>query len=267
MSNVEPVLSHAEPVLPVADVAATIHYWQHMLGFPDKWMVGDPPVHGGVGWNGAFLQFTLDAEKAAAGKGNSVWIRVVHLDTLFALHKKNNVEVVAEPEMQPWGMKQYSIRDINGYYIHFAEAISDRENSGGEFPNNIKIEARIPTAKEFCEVLAGMDAGSHADEATAQKVLDATVTGSVAIDTTSGNVIGCALLVGDNVSYYYVKNVMIHPQWQGRKIGTALMKELMHWIDANVPKGATVSLISAPHLENFYQQFGFGKVFAMLKQM
>jgi len=264
--DIQPVLSHAEPVLPVMNVAETIAYWQNSLGFPNKWTVGEPPVHGGVGWNGAWIQFTQDAEKAVASKGNSVWIRLLHLDKLFELHQKNNVEIVAQPEDQPWGMKQYSIRDINGYYIHFAEPVTERERSGGIFPENVKVTGRIPTAKEFCDLLCAMDNNSSPDESKAEKVLAAAVAGAVAEDTVKGEIIGCALLVGDNVSFYYVKNVMVHPQWQGRKIGTAMMHELMNWFEANGPADTTISLISAPHLEPFYQQFGFGKVFAMLKE-
>lgn len=42
------LLSHAEPVLAVRNVAETVTYWHEVLGFPGKWTWGNPPNHGGV---------------------------------------------------------------------------------------------------------------------------------------------------------------------------------------------------------------------------
>jgi hypothetical protein len=38
-------------------------------------------------------------------------------------------------------------------------------------------------------------------------------------DTISGEVVGCALLPGDNASFYYAKDVMVHPAWQHKRKG------------------------------------------------
>jgi GNAT superfamily N-acetyltransferase len=260
--ELQPVFSHAEPVLAVRDVAETIHYWHTVLGFPVKWIWGEPPVHGGVSWNSAFIQFTQNAELAEASKGNSVWVRLLHLDVLHALHQKNNVEIILPPENQSWGMKQYTIKDINGYYIHFAAPITGRENSGGEFPASVKIISRKPSVKELLQ-LTSTDASA---ESKAEKMLAATIHGAVAENTNTKEIIGCALLAGDDVSFYYVKNVMVHPQWQGKRIGSAMMQELSNWLDKNAPAGTVASLICADNLEPFYQQFGFFKVFAMMKE-
>ena len=70
--ELQPIFSHVEPVLAVHDVSETIKYWQNVLGFPGKWTWGEPPVHGAVSWQKAFIQFSHDPALAAASKGNSI---------------------------------------------------------------------------------------------------------------------------------------------------------------------------------------------------
>jgi len=95
--------------------------------------------------------------------------------------------------------------------------------------------------------------------------LAAAVFGVVAEDTVKGEVIGCALLLGDHATFYYVKDVMVHPDWQGKRVGTALMQELTNWLEKNAVSNALVALISGETLEPFYQPFGFAKAFSMIR--
>jgi len=70
MGNEESIgyLSHVEPILAVKDVTETVMYWHDVLGFPDKWTWGEPPNHGGVSWNGVFIQFSQDPNLASVFK-------------------------------------------------------------------------------------------------------------------------------------------------------------------------------------------------------
>src|SRR6266705_2144553 len=123
-------LSHVEPILAVRDVVETVSYWYNVLGFPDKWTWGEPPTHGGVSWQGVFIQFSLDAKLASVSKGNSIFIRIRSLETLYEFHKNKNAEIIEPLENKPWGMAGYTVREINGYYIIFAGApISKRGKS------------------------------------------------------------------------------------------------------------------------------------------
>ena len=83
-----PVVLQAEPVLAVTDVPETVQYWHSVLGFRNQWTWGDPPNHGGVSWQGAFIQFSRDPRLAAASKGNAVFISVRNLENIYDLHKK-----------------------------------------------------------------------------------------------------------------------------------------------------------------------------------
>lgn len=300
-STSQPIFSHVEPVLSVRDVTATIKYWQDILGFPAKWTWGDPPNHGGVSWQNIFIQFSLNPGHAISSKGSSIWIRVQRLGSLYRLHQEKKADIVAPLEQQPWGMAQYTIREINGHYVNFAGLVEERHKSEATLPPTIRIVGRIPTIKEFQRVQTGVgwaaaasdpqtdpadpqtdpadpQTGSapsaNAGTATAPSassrtslILAAAIHAAVAEDTASGEVVGCALLLGDKVGFYYVKDVMVHKDWQGRRIGTALMEELTGWLEKNVTGHALVGLFTRDTLEPFYKQFGFAQSFAMLRYM
>ncbi len=265
-NGVQPILSHAEPVLTVKDVTETVLYWQNVLGFPAKWTWGDPPNHGGVSWGGVFVQFSQNPKLASAPQHNSVWIRVKHLEALYDLHQKKNADIVAPLENQPWGMAQYTVREMNGYFLHFAgPAINSDPRGQGTPAKTINILKRPPVTKEFRDLASSVGWSPPQDDATAEKLLAAAVFAVVAEDTTSGEIVGCALLLGDDVSFYYVKDVIVHPNWQRKGVGTRLMRALTNWLETNAPNKALVALITREGLEPFYRQFGFAPAFSMLR--
>ena len=103
------------------------------------------------------------------------------------------------------------------------------------------------------------------DDPIIKAILAAAVFAVVAEDTGSGEITGCALLLGDHASFYYVKDVMVRPDWQGKRVGTVLMQALTDWLEKNAANNALVGLITGEALESFYQQFGFAQSFAMLR--
>ncbi|HET6723924.1 MAG TPA: GNAT family N-acetyltransferase [Chitinophagaceae bacterium] len=105
---------------------------------------------------------------------------------------------------------------------------------------------------------------SYTDTETVEKLLAAPVFGLVAEDNSNNKAIGCVLLLSDHASFYYVKDLIVHPDWQGKKVGAALMKELSHWLENNAANNALVALITGENLSPFYQQFGFAPAFGMV---
>jgi GNAT superfamily N-acetyltransferase/uncharacterized glyoxalase superfamily protein PhnB len=261
----QPIFSHVEPVLAVQDITETILYWQNVLGFPAKWKWGDPPNHGGVSWQNVFIQFSLNPKLATVSKGNSIWIRVQHVETLYGFHQKKNAEIVAPLELQPWGMTEYTVKEINGYYLHFSGIVAEREKSSTAFPQTIQVIERAPAVNEYRDLASSVGWSPSANDAVIEKILAAALFAVVAQDTVSGETIGCALLLGDNVTFYYVKDVMVCPDWQGKHVGTAMMQALDHWLENTASNNALVALITRETLEPFYQQFGFAQAFSMIR--
>jgi GNAT superfamily N-acetyltransferase len=268
MSNDELVGAavHAEPILAVKDVAETGKYWHEVLGFTDTWTWGEPPTFGGARWGGASILFSQNPELAAASKGNAIFIKVRNLESLYAFHQERNTEIVAPLQNKPWGLAEYSVREINGYYIAFAGALlNDKKNKSAELPDAVRIITRCPSVEEYQYLTASVGWSLYSKKDVAGKLLSAPVFAVVAEDSQTGQIIGCALLLGDHASFYYIKDVIVHPGWQSKHVGTALMKAINNWLEKNGADKALVALISGESLSPFYQQFGFAPAFGMVK--
>ena len=260
-------LSHVEPILPVDNIVETVNYWHDVLGFAEKWTWGEPPNHGGVAWQGAFVQFSHNPKLAAASKGNAIFIRVKNLPSLYHFHQKKNADIVEPLENKPWGMSGYTVREINGYYVVFAGAlISNREKNANGPLLSAHIISRIPTPKEYMDLVLAVGWDKYVTHSTVDKVLAAPVH-SVVAEEASGKVIGCALLLSDQATFYYVKDVMVHPDWQSKGVGSMLMKEITRWLDQNAAENAFIGLFTGENLAPFYKQFDLVPAFGMLKRI
>ena len=257
---------HAEPILAVTDILETVNYWHDTLGFPEKWTWGEPPNYGGVAWNGAFIQFNLHPELAAASKGNAIFIRARELESLYDFHQKKNATIVEPLENKPWGMAGYTVKENNGYYIIFAGALlSDKNTRSTELPSTVKIIERSPTVKEYQYLTSSVGWSLYSGDEVVTKLLLAPVFSVVAEDVSSNQVIGCGLVLGDNASFYYIKDLVVHPGWQAKHVGTALMKALNEWIENNGADRSLVALITGENLAAFYKNFGFTPAFTMIR--
>ena len=72
-------------------------------------------------------------------------------------------------------------------------------------------------------------------------------------------VVAMARLLGDMGLDYYIKDVVVRPEYQGRGLGRLLVDELLRFIRAHgVPgTGIFVELCAAPDKAAFYEKFGF----------
>jgi ribosomal protein S18 acetylase RimI-like enzyme len=72
-----------------------------------------------------------------------------------------------------------------------------------------------------------------------------------------GTAVGLGRVIGDGGLYFYIQDLMVHPDFQNKGLGKSLMKELMAYITANAKPGAFVGLMAAKGLEKYYDSFGF----------
>ena len=82
-----------------------------------------------------------------------------------------------------------------------------------------------------------------------------------------GEVIGMGRLVGDGVMYWYLQEIVVLPEHQGKGIGTAIVNKLLEYITEHTVKGdfTSVGLTAAAGKESFYERFGFSKSRGMTK--
>ncbi|WP_066712461.1 GNAT family N-acetyltransferase [Clostridium sp. Marseille-P299] len=72
-----------------------------------------------------------------------------------------------------------------------------------------------------------------------------------------GKPVGISRIVGDGRIVFFIKDVVVIPEYQKRKIGSMLMNRLEEYISKTACDGAYIGLMSTPGLAGFYKKFGF----------
>ena len=124
-------LHGVQPVLPVTDVAASAAFFAQSLGFEIEFLHGSPPSHGrvrsGDGSYGQpiYIHLTLAASQEVRPSGELRIHVGRELDALHAEYVRRGVQVICAPVTQPWGLREFVIREPNGHVLRFcAEAQS-----------------------------------------------------------------------------------------------------------------------------------------------
>lgn len=104
------------PSISVPDVAAAAEFYATCLGFRQGFIWGDPPSIAGM--NLGQVQIFLELEPPNP-TGITLYFVVGNADELFEYHRARGVEVVHEPTDQHYGLRDYRIRDLNGYQLGF----------------------------------------------------------------------------------------------------------------------------------------------------
>ena len=154
------------------------------------------------------------------------------------------------------------MEDINGYYVHFSAPAGDKPINPKSSAENVRLVLRKPTASAYNKVMS-----SIGWETLNENVVEPPGIGGVVALDSGDNAIGCVLLLGDDAGFYYIKDLVVDPAWQRKRIGTEMMHMLMDWLRTNAPNNATVGLFCGDHLATFYKQFGFMQATGMYQQI
>ncbi len=104
------------PALAVTDIPAAVDFYTNKLGFTLAFTWGDPPTFAGVnlGKVQTFLQ-----KGTPDPKGCSVYFLVGDADQFYQFHRANGVEVAQDIGDREYAIRDYVVRDLNGYYLSF----------------------------------------------------------------------------------------------------------------------------------------------------
>ena len=120
----------------------------------------------------------------------------------------------------------------------------------------LQIRHNELTAAEFCALWKAVWDGCPAKEQ-----VDLALRNSVfRVGIYDGeSIVGMARMIGDLGLCYYIKDVIVHPDYQGRGLGNVLLTHLLRFIDENgVPgKEIAVELCAMPDKMPFYAKHGF----------
>jgi catechol 2,3-dioxygenase-like lactoylglutathione lyase family enzyme len=108
------------PGLPVPDVLAAAGFYTAKLGFTLGFAWGEPATMAGV--NLGEVQVFLERGTPCAS-GAAVYFIVGDADELYAFHRANGVEIVAEPGDREYELRDYTVRDPYGYMLSFGHYI------------------------------------------------------------------------------------------------------------------------------------------------
>src|SRR5262245_33646597 len=100
----------------VLDVSEAVEFYTAKLGFSRGFLWGDPPTMAGV--NLGQTQIFLEQGQPQRD-GCVVYFVVGNADELYEFQRANGVEVIEPPGDRPWGLRDYSVRDLHGHRLEF----------------------------------------------------------------------------------------------------------------------------------------------------
>lgn len=108
------------PTLAVSDVSDTAEWYQEKLGFDLRFFYGDPPTHGAVELGQATIHFFPGGPNPDR---HWLYCQVEDVDEAYEWMRGNGVDMLDEPTDQPWQMREFNLRDPNGYHLRFGAAL------------------------------------------------------------------------------------------------------------------------------------------------
>jgi uncharacterized glyoxalase superfamily protein PhnB len=115
------------PYFPVADVASIGAYYRDVLGFACEYAAGNPPEFAVYSRNGVPVMFRRVPQPAAISPNEQqggtwdAFFWVTEVESLYDELARNGAGVVYAPTVQPYGMKEFAVRDPNGYVLGFGQ--------------------------------------------------------------------------------------------------------------------------------------------------
>jgi catechol 2,3-dioxygenase-like lactoylglutathione lyase family enzyme len=129
MSQENPMSTPATPqvdceryhaALYVSDVLAAVDFYVQKLGFRLGFTWGDPPTMAGVNLGEAQIFLEQGTPGTA---GCAVYFVVGDADELYEFQRGNGVEIAVPPGDRPYGLRDYTVRDLHGYALGFGQYI------------------------------------------------------------------------------------------------------------------------------------------------
>lgn len=108
-------ISQPTPALPVRDVKAAQEYYRDHFGFQIEWRHDEG--HIGAVSHGECTIFFRESDEPIHPA--IFWVFVEDVDAAYAELKTLGAEIVEPIEDKPWGLRQFTVRDLNNNRFHF----------------------------------------------------------------------------------------------------------------------------------------------------
>lgn len=120
----------------------------------------------------------------------------------------------------------------------------------------ITYKEYTPTPEEFNNLTEAVDWGTRENKII-EEALKHTLYSLCVYD--ENKLIGYGRIIGDKTIFLYIQDIMVIPEYQGKKIGTDIMNKLIEKINEykKVNPEIRTYLGATKGKESFYEKFGF----------
>jgi predicted enzyme related to lactoylglutathione lyase len=108
-------ISQLVPELPVEDVERAQQHYRDALGFEIGWLYPDKGI-GAVSNGKAAIFFR---KRTAPFEAAIHWVYAEDIDASYQELKSSGANIVEPLERKPWGLRQFTVRDLDGNLFYF----------------------------------------------------------------------------------------------------------------------------------------------------
>ena len=126
MEKTEAVFQGGIPVLPAADVAASLGWWTEICGFVETFRDATPPNYAGIARGEARVHISaVSGKELARTVGGQTMVRflVKGVEEFYLEYQRRGGRVHPNGKLQvkPWGTREFAAIDPNGVCVTFQE--------------------------------------------------------------------------------------------------------------------------------------------------
>ncbi|HEC77397.1 MAG TPA: N-acetyltransferase [Thermoplasmatales archaeon] len=119
-----------------------------------------------------------------------------------------------------------------------------------------QIVERSPTPEEYKKLRQAVRWVKLDDEAI-RKGLENSLFSVCAVF--QGEIIGCGRVIGDDGIYFYIQDVIVLPEFQGKGVGKCIMNVIIEYLKTHAHNNSFIGLMAAKGVSAFYEKYGFKK--------
>ena len=122
--------------------------------------------------------------------------------------------------------------------------------------SDFQLLQRSPTVEEYQQLRKAVGWYVVNNEATEQGLQNSLYSVCLVHGET---VVGCGRIVGDSGIYFYLQDIIVLPEFQGKGGGRMIMDRMMQFLKSHAAPNAFVGLMAAKDVAGFYEQYGFSR--------
>jgi len=121
---------------------------------------------------------------------------------------------------------------------------------------NYRIDIRKLTVDEY-QGLRGTTDWFTIEDRVVEKSVENDLFSVCILD--KNELVGMGRIVGDGAIYFYIQDVIVIPEFQGRGIGRLIMKEIEKYLKENAFNNSFIGLMAADGVKEFYHKYEYAE--------